>query len=322
MKRAVPGRWLPLLLLGCVLGGGSLRAADADQTALADEGRRRPQRQLPPLPRPGRRRRGRHELHPRPRQARRPQEDRRPASPISRCCYKRLSTGKMPPAGEQPRPVRGGHRPRQAVDRGRRPAADAGRPAGRSSPTPRCSTCILADLDRQDRRTRRFLRYFSLAPLANAGSGADELQTYRNALAKLLNSLSWHPRITLPTADRRGRRSSCASTCATTSGTPSSGIACWPSTPTASSTTPPSPGPSSSARPRACPACAPTGSSPTPRWRRCTTICCKFRPICRNWSGSCTSMWRRTCSRSAWRGPASSAPASRATTASSSGTTP
>ncbi len=57
----------------------------------------------------------------------------------------------------------------------------------------------MADLDRQGRHERRFFRYFSLAPLANAGAGDDELQTYRNAVAKLLNSLSWSPRITAPT---------------------------------------------------------------------------------------------------------------------------
>jgi hypothetical protein len=64
---------------------------------------------------------------------------------------------------------------------------------------------ILADLEKQERRARRFTRYFSLAPLANGGAGPDELQTYRNALAKLLNSLSWQPRITLPApVDARG----------------------------------------------------------------------------------------------------------------------
>src|SRR5262249_3147932 len=59
---------------------------------------------------------------------------------------------------------------------------------------------ILADLDGLDKRSRRFTRYFSLAPLANAGLADDELQTYRNALAKLLGGLSWHPRITRPAA--------------------------------------------------------------------------------------------------------------------------
>ena len=56
------------------------------------------------------------------------------------------------------------------------------------------------DLEKLDRRSRRFARYFSLAHLYNLGLSADELQTYRNALAKLLNSLSWHPRVTLPKA--------------------------------------------------------------------------------------------------------------------------
>ena len=59
---------------------------------------------------------------------------------------------------------------------------------------------ILADLETIDKRSRRFTRYFSIAHLYNAGLSEDELQTYRNALAKLLNSLSWHPRITLPQA--------------------------------------------------------------------------------------------------------------------------
>lgn len=59
---------------------------------------------------------------------------------------------------------------------------------------------ILADLESLDKRSRRFIRYFSLAHLYNAGLGEDELQTYRNALAKLVNSLSWHPRITRPEA--------------------------------------------------------------------------------------------------------------------------
>ena len=57
---------------------------------------------------------------------------------------------------------------------------------------------ILADLEKVDRRARRFTRYFTVAPLANGGASPDELRTYRNALGKLLNSLSWHQKITLP----------------------------------------------------------------------------------------------------------------------------
>jgi mono/diheme cytochrome c family protein len=59
---------------------------------------------------------------------------------------------------------------------------------------------ILADLEKLDRRSRRFQRYFSLHHLQNAGLGEDELQTYRNALSKLINSLSWHPKIRKPEA--------------------------------------------------------------------------------------------------------------------------
>jgi WD40 repeat protein/mono/diheme cytochrome c family protein len=57
---------------------------------------------------------------------------------------------------------------------------------------------VLADLEKFDRRSRRFQRYFTLTHLANAGLNDDELQTYRNALAKLANSLSWHSKIRLP----------------------------------------------------------------------------------------------------------------------------
>src|SRR5262249_40617596 len=47
---------------------------------------------------------------------------------------------------------------------------------------------------------RRFFRYFTLSNLANAGRTDDELVSTRLALAKLLNSLSWHPRLAAPTA--------------------------------------------------------------------------------------------------------------------------
>jgi WD40 repeat protein len=57
---------------------------------------------------------------------------------------------------------------------------------------------ILADLEKIDRRARRFQRYFTLTHLYNAGSADDELRTYRNALSKLINSLSWHPKVRNP----------------------------------------------------------------------------------------------------------------------------
>jgi WD40 repeat protein len=57
---------------------------------------------------------------------------------------------------------------------------------------------ILADLEKIDRRSRRFMRYFTFAHLHDAGLTDDELQTYRNALNKAINSLSWHPKIRNP----------------------------------------------------------------------------------------------------------------------------
>ena len=59
---------------------------------------------------------------------------------------------------------------------------------------------VLADIRNANERSRRFLRYFTLSHLYNAGVSEDELQTYRNAFAKLLNSLSWNPTLVLEQA--------------------------------------------------------------------------------------------------------------------------
>ncbi len=111
--------------------------------------------------------------------------------------YRRVASGKMPPVGEPTRPDKA----QLAI---LRDWIEAGAPGVRPSTERKLVQesavleWILADLDQLDRRARRFTRYFSLASLANGGAGVDELKTYRNALAKLLNSLSWHPKINLP----------------------------------------------------------------------------------------------------------------------------
>jgi mono/diheme cytochrome c family protein len=56
----------------------------------------------------------------------------------------------------------------------------------------------LADLESVPASQRKFIRYFSAVHLANAGRDAAEVATVRLALGKLLNSLSWHPRLTVP----------------------------------------------------------------------------------------------------------------------------
>lgn len=122
-----------------------------------------------------------------------------PGDPAASRLLQRLDDGTMPPAGEAPRP-----------------SADdialiknwiaAGAPGGESSAartrlsTDEVNSFILADLNTMDRRSRRFQRYFTLTHLYNAGLSDEELQTYRNALAKLVNSLSWNSRITNPVA--------------------------------------------------------------------------------------------------------------------------
>ncbi|HWB10380.1 MAG TPA: c-type cytochrome domain-containing protein [Pirellulales bacterium] len=57
---------------------------------------------------------------------------------------------------------------------------------------------VLDDLNRANTRNRRFLRYFTLAHLYNAGVSNDELQSYRNAFVKLINSLSWNSELLTP----------------------------------------------------------------------------------------------------------------------------
>jgi WD40 repeat protein/mono/diheme cytochrome c family protein len=197
MTRYASGWWLPLLLVGCGLGGGSLRAAD-DPAALATKA-------VAVFNANCHRCHGQDGtaeggmnfiLDPAKLVARKKVV---PSQPDQSPLFKRLSTGKMPPPGEQPRPSEADIAVvKQWIEAG----ASAAAPIARRPIVTDADVFkrILTDLDQQDRGTRRFLRYFSLAPIANAGGGDDELQTYRNAVSKLINSLSWHPRITVPKA--------------------------------------------------------------------------------------------------------------------------
>ncbi|VTS06483.1 c-type cytochrome domain-containing protein [Tuwongella immobilis] len=115
------------------------------------------------------------------------------ASPL----FKRIANGSMPPPDSHPRLT-------DAQIAQLRAWIDAGATGTATGPERPFVTLaqtqqrILADLDQLPARSRRFQRYFSLVHLANAGLSDDELQTYRNALAKLVNSLSWHPTLRKP----------------------------------------------------------------------------------------------------------------------------
>jgi len=58
---------------------------------------------------------------------------------------------------------------------------------------------IEQDLEQASERARPYLRYFSIAHLRNAEVSETELEQYRIGLTKLINSLSWHREITIPT---------------------------------------------------------------------------------------------------------------------------
>lgn len=100
-----------------------------------------------------------------------------PGDPAASKLLKRIADGSMPPAGVAPRP--------SAAD-----IATVSAWVADFTPPDRPSAVgltdvILQDLRRFDRRARRFQRYFTLS---SEPAGAVEMQ----ALAKLVNSLSWH----------------------------------------------------------------------------------------------------------------------------------
>jgi mono/diheme cytochrome c family protein len=110
--------------------------------------------------------------------------------------YQRMAEGEMPPAEVKNRPTSGDI---VAV----RQWIAAGAPVESGVTAPLMSEAdavylIVGDLKKIPTRQRRFMRYFTLANLSNAGSSQATLQSHRHAVSKLINSLSWHPRITAP----------------------------------------------------------------------------------------------------------------------------
>jgi mono/diheme cytochrome c family protein len=119
--------------------------------------------------------------------------------------FRRVQHDEMPPAEETARPTPAEVAVlRRWIEAGA-PAASA--PADRPGfvDNSRLAALIHADLLAQPDRDRRFVRYFTVTHLANAGLSEDELQTHRVALAKLLNSLSWNKEIVNPRPVDAGR---------------------------------------------------------------------------------------------------------------------
>jgi WD40 repeat protein/mono/diheme cytochrome c family protein len=119
-----------------------------------------------------------------------------PGDPASSPLFQRIAKDEMPPA-KQPRPSAEEIAVlRQWVeDRASFSAVAGKRPFVSEAAV---NATIRADLEARAPKQQRFARYFTVAHLANAGRDATEIATARLALGKLLNSLSWHPRLTLP----------------------------------------------------------------------------------------------------------------------------
>jgi len=109
----------------------------------------------------------------------------------------RITTGEMPPKGKTPRPSKAEIESlKKWIDAGAPPFE---KPAERDFiKTADVIRFVLEDLKATRDRERKFVRYLTLTHLFNAGFSDDELQTYRLALAKLVNSLSWNKQLIQP----------------------------------------------------------------------------------------------------------------------------
>ena len=111
--------------------------------------------------------------------------------------FERTRNGEMPPASVKRRPSEAEIAIlKQWIEAG---AADWQTSAPRSFVSEdSVLRSALEDVRSFPERQQRFLRYFTFTHLANAGLAEADLLAHRQALAKLVNSLSWHPRVTAP----------------------------------------------------------------------------------------------------------------------------
>jgi hypothetical protein len=122
-----------------------------------------------------------------------------PGKPAESELYERVRTGEMPPKSATPYIAPGASGLAVLKE-----WIDAGAPAWQAA-APRSFVSddavlrlALDDLRSFPEKQRKFMRYVNFVPLANAGLSDAELRTHTHALAKLVNSLSWHPRVTAP----------------------------------------------------------------------------------------------------------------------------
>jgi mono/diheme cytochrome c family protein len=111
---------------------------------------------------------------------------------------RKISEGEMPPPEESPRPSQEDLVVlKEWVDAGG-PAFGAPPPTRQFISNEEIVHQIQEDLKQRNPLDRQFQRYFTLVHLHNAGISEDEMQTYRHALSKLVNSLSWGHEVVQP----------------------------------------------------------------------------------------------------------------------------
>jgi WD40 repeat protein/mono/diheme cytochrome c family protein len=112
-----------------------------------------------------------------------------PGQPERSPLYTRIHDGEMPPPGRNNTFTA---RDREVLREWILAGAPVGTPIGRKLTERDVYKIVQADREMLPARQRPYMRYLSVAHLS-------ERTLYRHALAKLLNSLSWHPRLTVPT---------------------------------------------------------------------------------------------------------------------------
>ena len=123
-----------------------------------------------------------------------------PGQPDQSKLLRRILDGEMPPEEEKQRPSKEEVAVlRRWIESGA-PEFGPSEPNRKTIPLAKLPRIIRDDLVTRPERDRRFLRYFTLTHLYNRGLADDELQSYRNALSKLVNSLSWGRDIVVPQA--------------------------------------------------------------------------------------------------------------------------
>jgi mono/diheme cytochrome c family protein len=127
-----------------------------------------------------------------------------PGDPGASELFQRIRDGEMPPPGKKPRPSPADILVlKQWIEAGA-PGQAAAAPATFIADG-NLRRLMLDDLQALSPRQRRFARYLTLTHLSNAGLADKDLDSARLALGRLVNSLSWHPRIVRPVPCDAGR---------------------------------------------------------------------------------------------------------------------